>query len=283
MRRLESRESIIIEDIPRKHPLYPVEDRTRNQLCEKLLDVIKDSVVTFRPSKSLSCLQSIQSPSESCNIFPHPSKQDAINLREPSAEIDIVISGGGLKGYFMTGCSHILLHELTKQNIRISRVAGASAGAWVGLFMLTNFGTENWLETYYKCKERSGMFMHDAYDDIWPWVNSCMPDNAWELCSGRLFISITEVTCFGFKNHIISEFSSNRDLFDACLASSTVPFISLRTAFRKYRDMWVLDGGITNNTPVFTDNLHRQLVFRLSDVFYPGKLLINPNGKSVIW
>jgi hypothetical protein len=66
------------------------------------------------------------------------------------------------------------------------------------------------------------------------------------------------------------------------LASSTVPFISLRTATRKYRDMWVVDGGVTNNTPVFTDNLHRQLVFRLSDVFYPTKFLVSPSGKNHI-
>lgn len=279
MRRLESRESINIDEIPRKHPLYPIEDRKRNELCERLLDVIKDSVVTFKPSQSLSCLQSIETTSSFSSSYVSPSRTNAVNIKEPVAEIDVVVSGGGLKGYFMTGCSHILMSELTKQNIRISRVAGASAGAWVGLFMLTNFGTENWLETYYKCKERPGMFMHDAYDDIWPWVNSCMPDNAWEICSGRLFISITEVTLLGFKNHIISEFTSNRDLFDACLASSTVPFISLSTAMRKYRGMWVVDGGLTNNTPVFTDNLHRQLVFRLSDVFYPGKLLINPHGE----
>ncbi len=178
----------------------------------------------------------------------------------------------------MTGCSHILQHELNKQNVHIARISGASAGAWVGLFMLTNFGTENWIETYYMCKERPNMTMHEAYDHIWPWVDSCLPENAWQVCTNRLFISITEITWYGFKNHIISEYSCNRDLFEACMASSAIPFVSMAGAIYKYRGMWVLDGGITNNTPIFPDNLRRQLVFRLSDVFYPVKLLINARG-----
>ena len=41
------------------------------------------------------------------------------------AEIDIVISGGGFKGYLMTGCASILRHELNKRNIRVGRIAGA--------------------------------------------------------------------------------------------------------------------------------------------------------------
>lgn len=241
---------------------FSVEQKKRNILCEQLLDVIRASVLSFKPSKSLASLRDLECKSE------------------PAAEIDIVISGGGLKGYFMTGCSHILLHELEKQNVQIARIAGASAGAWCGLFMLTGFSTENWLETYYLCKERPGMTMHEAYDDIWPWLSTQLPENAWQICSGRLFISVTEVTPFGFKNHMISEYTSNRDIIDACLASSTVPYISLPTMLRSYRNMWVVDGGVTNNTPIFPDKLRRQLVFRLSDIFYPSRYLINPHGEQ---
>lgn len=243
--------------------VYPIEDRRRNMLCEQLLDIINQSVLSFKPSKSLAMLE----PEEPSS----PSKL-------PPVEIDIVISGGGLKGYFMAGCSHILLHELEKQNVKIARVAGASAGAWCGMFMLTNIGTETWLETYYLCKERPNMTMHEAYTDLWPWMRSKLPHNAYEICSGKLFISITEVTIFGLKNHMISEFSSNDDLFEACLASSTVPYISLPTAMRKFRNMWVIDGGVTNNTPAFPDQVRRQLVFQLGDVFYPIKFWINPHG-----
>jgi len=55
----------------------------------------------------------------------------------PKAEIDVVISGGGLKGYFMVGCGYILMGQLAKHKINIARIAGASAGAWAGMFLLT--------------------------------------------------------------------------------------------------------------------------------------------------
>lgn len=245
--------------------VYPIEDRKRNELCRQLLDLISRSVLSFKPSKSLSCLDGMS------DLQP---KREAV-------EIDIVVSGGGLKGYFMSGCSHVLQHELAKQNVKIARIAGSSAGAWAGLFMLTNIGTENWIESYYKCKERPEMNMHEAYEDIWPWVNSCIPENAWEICSGRLFISITEVTWFGVRNHMISEYANNRELFEACMASSVVPYISSSTMFRSYRGMWVIDGGVTNNTPVFKDHKRRQLVFQLGDVFYPIRLLMSPHDRCI--
>ena len=243
--------------------VYPVEDRNRNELCEQLLDLIKDSVMTFKPSKSLGSL----------------TEERSLPSSEPAVEIDVVVSGGGLKGYFMAGCSHILLNELKKQNVRIARISGASAGAWVGMFMLTGISTETWVETYYKCKERPGLTMHEAYTELWPWMQRNMPENAWEICNNRLFVSVTEVTWFGFKNHMISQYTCNEDLFEACMASSTVPYISLPTAMRRYKNMWCVDGGVTKNTPIFPDNERRQLIFQLGDVFYPVRLFIHPNGK----
>jgi hypothetical protein len=284
MNRQELRNSFVLDDHNHFHvnksALFTETDRKRHGLCLKLLETIKHSVSTFKPSESLACLQTLQSISNENLQSYFVSETDSVPYKKkPKVEIDLVISGGGLKGYFMTGCSSILKHELRKQNIEIRRIAGASAGAWCGMFMFIDLSTADWLETYYLCQERLHLTMHEAYEELWPWIESHMPENAYEICSGRLFISITEVTWFGLKNRIISQYSSNRDLFEACLASSTVPYISLPRAMMKYRDMWVIDGGVTDNTPVFTDLPRRTLVFRLSDVFYPFKLLIHPNGK----
>ena len=89
--------------------------RDSTALTEKLLEDIKRSIFTFRPSKSLQSITSM--------------KEDDRN-QLPVTEIDVVISGGGLKGYFMAGASSVLLSELNKQNIKIARIAGASAGSW---------------------------------------------------------------------------------------------------------------------------------------------------------
>lgn len=62
----------------------------------------------------------------------------------------------------------------------------------------------------------------------------------------------------------------------ACCASSTIPFISERVGewgsgkwgLRRYKGRLVADGGLTNNCPVFKDNVRRQLVFQLGNLDY---------------
>ena len=83
-----------------------------------------------------------------------------------------------------------------------------------------------------------------------------------------MFISITVITSSGLKNMIISEYFNNDDLLEACLASSTIPYITERKMYRTFRGMKVVDGGLTNNTPIFRDGTRRQLIFRLSQVYF---------------
>jgi predicted acylesterase/phospholipase RssA len=98
-------------------------------------------------------------------------------------------------------------------------------------------------------------------------VRAQLAEDAYKSCSGRLHISITVLRGWGrLENVVVSEFLSNEDLFEACLASSTIPYITERGAYRLFRGMRVIDGGLTNNTPVFRDGTRRQLVFRLSQV-----------------
>jgi hypothetical protein len=93
-----------------------------------------------------------------------------------------------------------------------------------------------------------------------------IPENAYELCTGRLFVSITVITKFGLQNKMISEFHSNEELVQACCASSTIPHITERSWCRYFRGLPVLDGGLSNNRPLFRDCVRRQLVFQLSEV-----------------
>lgn len=106
-----------------------------------------------------------------------------------------------------------------------------------------------------------------SFSSQWPIVRDLLAPDAFQRCSGRLHISITVVHPWGrLENLVISEFLSNQDLFECCLASSTIPYITERGAYRMFRGMRVIDGGLTNNTPVFRDGPRRQLVFRLSQV-----------------
>jgi hypothetical protein len=258
-----------------KRALMMLESRDHS-LCERLLDEIVDNVHSFKPSKSLELLSLMRELDDEPN-------SDVIKELDTDKEVDIVISGGGLKGYFVTGCSYILKKEFQKRGMRIGRVSGASAGAWAGMLLVTEMSAANWIETYYKCQERYPLTIHDVYEEIWPWMQGIMPENAYLMCSGKLFISITEVTMWGLKNHIISEFLSNYDLFLACMASSSIPFLTECTSsiFRTFRGMWVMDGGLTNNTPYFQDGLRRQLAFHLSDVDYPIRLIVAPRDPCI--
>ena len=64
---------------------------------------------------------------------------------------------------------------------------------------------------------------------------------------------MTVVTRSGLRNLIVSEYSSNEDLFDAIKASTFIPHLTDRGWTKNYRGHSVLDGGLTNNLPVFTD------------------------------
>ena len=142
--------------------------KERTDLLCKLLDGVCDSVLTFKPSKSLSNLKAHQSEEglyldENEELIENRNTKSASSdslmnqmEEEKDVEIDIVLSGGGLKGYFVNGAAYVLMKELKKRKIKIARVSGASAGSWAGAFMLTNFGAGNWLETYFACQVRPG-------------------------------------------------------------------------------------------------------------------------------
>lgn len=165
--------------------------------------------------------------------------------------------------------------ELKKYKVKIARVAGASAGAWAGMFILTGVKTEDWIETYYACKEQPDKHIITVYDELWPWFKDALPSNAYQICTGKLFISLTVVNAYGaLQNQMISEYYSNEDLYSCCVASSCIPYLTISSLTYRFRGNLVFDGGITNNTPIFTDGLRRQLVFRLYDVEYPFRLLV---------
>jgi predicted acylesterase/phospholipase RssA len=74
------------------------------------------------------------------------------NLKESTFEqdetIDVVISGGGNKGYFVTGAARVLQQYQERMGITIARYAGSSAGAWCAVFMAIGMDTLKWTEVF---------------------------------------------------------------------------------------------------------------------------------------
>ena len=93
-----------------------------------------------------------------------PQYDDELDKKDkPTASVDVVISGGGLKGYFVCGCVAVLQRQLQTHNIEIARVAGASAGAWSAFFICTGVSTALWIESYHKLVENPDRTIHEIY------------------------------------------------------------------------------------------------------------------------
>ena len=67
-------------------------------------------------------------------------------------------------------------------------------------------------------------------ENLWPWLQTVLPADAHEKCSGRLFVTITTLDQRGLQKLTVSQFDSNQDLFEACAASSCVPMVSTPSA-----------------------------------------------------
>ena len=284
----KAEDRIIVGVNPGSHEAYKVA-KERTALCALLLDQISQSVRVFRPSESLYNLDqmvydhdptgnrdqdqglNLDNDTNDDNMIIYPGRRG-----EEEVSIDVVLSGGALKGYFMVGASNILLKELAKRKMSIARIGGASAGSWAGMFILCGLSPESWIETYFANSIRPGSTLLEAYKEMWPYIQKLLPHDAYKICSGRLFISLTKVSWRGLENVIISEFTSNDDLFNCCCASSTIPYMSVPQWFWYFRGERYLDGGLTNNIPVFPDGERRQLVFRLYEVEYPWRQMLSP-------
>ena len=229
-------------------------------------------------------------------------------------EVDLVISGGGLKGFFVTG-AWAVLREIDGKLLRIKRMAGASVGACCAVYMACGIDPVRWSQTYRATAMamQSGKSLVEAFYHV---TRDLLPDNAHELCNGRVFISITVLAMTGPKNIIVSQFGttpcrlllasersrdkrasrrradrvdagvriaadSKEDVLMACLASSNIPFFTASGFGRTFRGMRVLDGGVTNNTPIFTDSTRRQIVFRLFQVAYPSSLALTTSDPCI--
>jgi len=200
-------------------------------------------------------------------------------------EVDIVVSGGGLRGYYVTGAFIVLKQLQSAFSWKCCRFAGASAGSWCAVFMACGMDIVDWVETYYQTRlhsQASGRPLLDAYHCF---LDSMMlitlPDNAHVLCSGKVFLSITVVEAGSVRNLLVSEFFSKQDVVDACMASSNIPFLATRGLGKRFRGMRVVDGGVTNNIPYFEDHARKQIVFDLSKVQYPLSLTLSASDPSI--
>jgi len=185
--------------------IYPIADPSKISLIPK---------TTRRLNLTLSLLKTIR---DSVN---HDSVRKIFRGID---EVDLVIGGGGLKGFFACGASDILVSTFAHHGIKIVRTAGTSTGAFAAMFLMVGITTGHWIQSYYCCQEAqtSSKSLLENTDEVWKWMEESLPENAYEMCNNRLFICYTMFSPTITSEVIVSRYSSNRDLYEACRVSAS--------------------------------------------------------------
>ena len=122
----------------------------------------------------------------------------------------------------------------------------------------------------------------EAYrESVWPWLKTVLPPDAYKRCSGRLFITLTKMNNLKLVPVVVSDFSSNEELFEACVASSCVPKVTQKGIGSFFKGEKCFDGLFSNNIPVFIDKVRPQLVFDLGKIPISLQTLVKPTDPCI--
>ena len=201
---------------------------------------------------------------------------DISDLVEFKEEMDMVINGGGFKGY----CAGGILLVLEKYNLmkNIKSIRGVSAGAQMSCLNLVKDKVREGLRLYYygrtlKNNVTNIINIFDLNYDIFP-------DNIHEIANKQniSFIS-TEIRWFSIRKTTLSNFRSKSNLIQCLKASCSIPFL--------FNNKWPFCVNIDNNYYIdgaFSDinglnyyTNRKQLLINLANIRYPLYKAINPN------
>lgn len=168
-------------------------------------------------------------------------------------DLNLTFSGCGFLGIYHLGVVSCLKENAPALLKRVKCYGGASAGSFAAIALLLDLNVSDSAEFVIRLAKRAHSLtlgpLHPSFNVVRTLRRSferILPENAHELASGRLHISLTRVS--DLKNVIVSEFFSKEDLVEALLASSYVPFYSGILPAR-FRGRYYVDGGISDNLP----------------------------------
>ena len=172
-----------------------------------------------------------------------------------ASPINLSLSGCGFLGVYHIGV--ICAFREHAPEVLEGKMAGCSAGSLVAACAMSGccLGQmcSDALEIAVRARSRALGPLHPTFsivDIIRNGLRRILPPNAHEICSGRLFISLTRWK--DNKNVIISQFHSREELIQVLICSSFVPYWS-GIFPHKVRGEYYWDGGLTNNNPIIDD------------------------------
>ncbi|XP_029192136.2 patatin-like phospholipase domain-containing protein 2 isoform X2 [Acropora millepora] len=172
---------------------------------------------------------------------------------EEQKDFNLTFSGCGFLGIYHIGVMSCLKENAVDFLKRVRCYGGASAGAFAAAGLVMDLSIQEVAEPVIRLTNRAKSLsfgpLHPSFQlvqAVRTAFQKMLPDNAHEIASGRLHISLTRVP--DFTNLIVSEFSSKDDLIEALVATSFVPVYS--GIFPSiFRGEYYVDGGISDNLP----------------------------------
>ncbi|CAF3597360.1 unnamed protein product [Rotaria sordida] len=177
-------------------------------------------------------------------------------LKSNSSPINLSLSGCGFLGVYHIGA--ICAFKEHVPEVLNNKMAGSSAGALVAACAMSGccLGQmcSDALEIAIRARTPALGPLHPTFsivDIIRNGLRRILPPNAHEICSGRLYISLTRWK--DNKNFIINQYHNREELIQVLICSSFVPYWS-GIIPNKFRGEYYWDGGLTNNNPIIDED-----------------------------
>jgi len=153
-------------------------------------------------------------------------------------------AGSGLFFFWQLGCMKYLAerYDLTKMPM-----VGASGGALASVLAGCGVPADLVIKKAYDLSIQHNIWERPmGLMGIWgslveQWLDELLPDNAHELCRGRVQVVVTTVP--DMKQIAISDFHDKKDLINACMASAHVPVVLDLKMTRMCRGRMCVDGS----------------------------------------
>lgn len=197
---------------------------------------------------------------------------------------DLIIGGGGFRGYYHIG-SLCILKDLEKQNkIKIRQIIGTSSGAIAAVNYACNINFNKWLDSYGDIKNLmdNGLDLHSATITV---LKNKLPKNAHILCNQQNVKIVTtkfDWWPFGFTEAVFDNFISFDFLINCLSAAINIPIYTSNN-FRGViiNNNRYYDGFFYRLTPIIQNNDLPQLVIKTVNVLYPKFVTLKPKDSHI--
>jgi len=167
-------------------------------------------------------------------------------------------AGAGIFFFWQLGAMKLLAEKYDLSKVPM---AGASGGSLASVLAACGVNADTVIERAYQMSMEQKVWDRKLSSSIgvWTpliekWLDELLPDNAADLCRGRVTVVIT--TLPDWQQIGVSDFKDKRDLINACMASSHVPVVLDYKLTRPYRGKACVDGSF----PDFFTGLNSELL-----------------------